>query len=586
MFGSLNAESVDCVVQSIEPMDNLTARLTLVDYSPAVYSSDIGAIPDHNSQITKPPTLLLPTITQRPTIATTRIKSDESVLEYISPGVLGVRMLVPWTNLKSLPDDVTHVEAQIMGVAGPGEEAITDDWRSLPLVPVENGSVMFSDVSEGQTYKVRMRYVDKVGRVGRWTSEVSHFVTGKLNPPAKPSNPFLSVRSSGRQAWLDWYDNRELDVAGYEVRISNGGWGVPETPPLFRGDSSQYMIADPQIGETTFFVRAYDTGLRYSTSSASTTITLTKPTPVPGIVSAFSDTSKTSATVRIRWAKPSSQFAVTEYRVTLYKPLQAPIEVTTKTNEWRTDANWIGTAEVSIVAINVFGWESEASAAAIVKLRPLVPGSATKKVSKVKAGENVTFDWENVARTTLPVWGYEVRSTDSGWGGAGALYRGSTSAFTARNLPPGNYAYYVRSFDTDSNYSASSAVYSHDSMPPVPVTSVTATRRSSTLRIVAIATPPADFSHYEFRVGKAKAGATGGADTPSGVTPTGDFWDDPDAVSYISPNRQFVVPLRDFSAAITGSSVYATYRVAARMVDQAGNVSLASALADCIVSKI
>ena len=55
LFGTSGSESIDCVVVEIEPLDELHARVTLVDAATAVLTADSGTIPAYSPQITIPP---------------------------------------------------------------------------------------------------------------------------------------------------------------------------------------------------------------------------------------------------------------------------------------------------------------------------------------------------------------------------------------------------------------------------------------------------------------------------------------------------------------------------------------------------
>lgn len=77
MFGTVGEESAELIVKTIEPAENLTARLVCVDYSPAIFDAAKGAIPPFNSHITLPggaPS------TAPPVPVVTSIRSDEAVL--------------------------------------------------------------------------------------------------------------------------------------------------------------------------------------------------------------------------------------------------------------------------------------------------------------------------------------------------------------------------------------------------------------------------------------------------------------------------------------------------------------------------
>lgn len=53
-----NGATVDLIVKSVEPGDDFTARITALDYAPAVFSADTETIPTYIPQITAPPDYL------------------------------------------------------------------------------------------------------------------------------------------------------------------------------------------------------------------------------------------------------------------------------------------------------------------------------------------------------------------------------------------------------------------------------------------------------------------------------------------------------------------------------------------------
>lgn len=274
MFGSLNAESVDCIVQSVEPMDNLTARLTLVDYSPAVYDSDTEVIPPFNSQITKPPVLLLPTVTQRPSI--TGFKSDESVMSLTPGGDYLYAIRVSFNNPSGLSNLVTHVEGQIDWA-----EDTSDEWASVELVPVSYRSITFAGVDEGDAYRIRLRYVDKDGRAGPWTSVQTHTVAGRVNPPTRPDGLRLQVLPNGARRFTVDHADPPIDLRGYQIRYSAGaaalGWD--QMTAAHKGVvPSTWETGGFLQGQYHFRVRSVDTLGKISTSDRLLSVTL-KPPP-------------------------------------------------------------------------------------------------------------------------------------------------------------------------------------------------------------------------------------------------------------------------------------------------------------------
>ena len=57
LFGVSGSESIDCIVKEIEPLDELGARVVLVDAAPGILTADTGTIPAYTPQITLRPGL-------------------------------------------------------------------------------------------------------------------------------------------------------------------------------------------------------------------------------------------------------------------------------------------------------------------------------------------------------------------------------------------------------------------------------------------------------------------------------------------------------------------------------------------------
>ena len=80
MIGTTDLESADLIVISIQPSTNLTAKISLVDYSPEIYTIDSGVIPDFKTKITRPSTFARSFITSVPLITASQIRSNQSVM--------------------------------------------------------------------------------------------------------------------------------------------------------------------------------------------------------------------------------------------------------------------------------------------------------------------------------------------------------------------------------------------------------------------------------------------------------------------------------------------------------------------------
>lgn len=446
MFGALSEESVDLLVQSIEPAENMSARITLVDYSPAVYDSDTEEIPAFDSQITLPPVLQQQKITVKPTISS--IVSNESVLLVNSLGNYTVRMKVSYTNPKELPFIAKFIEAQI----APIDDA-TLDWEFSQVVPVKQGSLYFSDVIELQQYKVRLRYVTDDGRAGPWTTTSTHTIVGKTTKPTTVRSFAASV--SENQVKLSWVANTELDIVGYEIRLADAGWG--DETELWKGYATNLLVEPAASGVArTWYIKAVDANGLYSTTAASVTF-IANALPIPATLThVFADTSLTNATITLDWSDVNPQFGLSVYRVT-YGAVTKEVKASTIT----LPADWIGSRTFDLYVIDTRG---NVSAAKTLTVSKLAPNPVTGLRAQV-IDNNVQLYWTNPAKTTLPIQDAIVKK--------GATYAGATvigtksGAFTTvQETRAGTYTYWVAVRDTDNNESTPVGVTAKVSDPP------------------------------------------------------------------------------------------------------------------------
>lgn len=280
LFGALSAESVECIVQSIEPGENHSARLTLVDYSPAVYGSDTEVIPDFDSQITSAPNITIRGISAKPTIG--QISSDERAMSVSATGALQFNMRVGWTNPKNMPSSVVGIEGQIDTVGG------GDAWVGAGAVPLSSG-IVFSDVELGASYRIRLRYVTTDGRTGPWSDIVTHAVTGRVIPPRTVAS--VTARRRGVAIVLAAPEaDIPPDFARYEFRVvqgmSTGDAWAEETYVVRYSTDGAATIPLAEFGTPRMSVagipyrvavRMVDTSGNVSVSSASATVTIKLP---------------------------------------------------------------------------------------------------------------------------------------------------------------------------------------------------------------------------------------------------------------------------------------------------------------------
>jgi hypothetical protein len=185
LYGELSKESQDCIVLSIEPMTNKSARITLTDYgvTPLVniftdYLSYTDALA-YSSGISLPPEFTRHNFTEQDIPTITNVSSSKDAASNISPGVWQYNVAISYINSTKLPQNVSHVECQ-----WDLSEAVTNDGIRSSLTPVGTASIYIPNVTEGLTYKFRLRYINSEGISGSWSTWSTHAVVGFLNSSA------------------------------------------------------------------------------------------------------------------------------------------------------------------------------------------------------------------------------------------------------------------------------------------------------------------------------------------------------------------------------------------------------------------
>lgn len=162
MFGETNRESTPCKVLSVEPQDNLSARLTLIDAAPEIYEADQGPIPDFNSNITRPPVDTGAPMPPDPTI--TGVRSDINVLNRGAGGTPELRISVSYTLGKGNPTE--FIDARL-------RKADDDGWIGSSTVNGSDGSVSLYNIEPLETYIVAIRGRNG-GTAGNWVEADPH----------------------------------------------------------------------------------------------------------------------------------------------------------------------------------------------------------------------------------------------------------------------------------------------------------------------------------------------------------------------------------------------------------------------------
>lgn len=311
LFGLLDSESVRLLVQAVEPLPNATARLTLVDYAEGVFDADEEAIPAFDSQITLPPRLMRARIGTDARPIVTLVQADEAALVRSTAGSLQVGIRVSFRAQATLPEGVTHVQAQYAVSSG----AVLQ-WRPVDPVPLAARTLWIGPVRQGSTYAVRLRYMDVQGYTGAWrrvTPDV--VVTGRSNPPNDVTGLTL-LYDDKLGLTLDWEDCPDIDFKNYQVRRATGAGLLAADWDAAAGvktvtDSFYRLGFLPPGPAYTYFVKARDLTANWSASAATITVDVDAPT-----IAAHAVPYRIIANgVRLRWVTTPGTFPVVNYEI-------------------------------------------------------------------------------------------------------------------------------------------------------------------------------------------------------------------------------------------------------------------------------
>jgi hypothetical protein len=266
MFGTIGEESIPAIVTRIEMLQDIGARLMCVDAAPGIHLADTGAIPPHQSHITRPPDLstlaLLP-----PNIVD--VRSDESALVVHPDGSFEARIIVFLHWQSGVGRMAEFVEARYRRSDDP-ESA----WlQARALSTGDAAQIIIAPVEEGVTYDIMARGISPASNLAtNWSTVVSHTVVGKSAPP--PDVLTLRLESDT----LKWaYPRPPVDLAGFELRRHYGAREVWEdAQPIHAGilTDNSFPLAILDYSIVTYLIKAVDVAGNYSTNAAALVVNL------------------------------------------------------------------------------------------------------------------------------------------------------------------------------------------------------------------------------------------------------------------------------------------------------------------------
>lgn len=254
-FGVAGQETIPLIVKEIIPDKDLNAVITCVDYSPAIYTADTGAIPPHNSVVTLPLDMQRP---PRPVII--KYQGDESVLVFNPDGSISAPAVIT-LQAPSWPVPLTTVVKY--------RQVGETDYVSANAT-VNGNRITIMGLQQGFNYDFKIYYTSQIN--GRAMSAARDLLNqtfaGDSNPPADVEDFRMNVL--GQTSYFSWSPNVENDLDHYVMKQNSSTEGatwensIDYMPSL--GKTQTSLAVPAQNG--TYLIKAVDRGGRLSVNAA------------------------------------------------------------------------------------------------------------------------------------------------------------------------------------------------------------------------------------------------------------------------------------------------------------------------------
>jgi hypothetical protein len=253
LFGESGQESVELVVKSITPQNDLSALLVCVDAAPGVFTAEDGDIPAFTSQITIPPEMLPP-----PVPVLSQIQSGQTTMILNADGSVTNRIVVTLQ-----PPSYTGALDITVLIRAQG----TTNFIPATVMSQTGNSVSIIDVAGGGIYDLQIYYATTSGTLSTALSVPGYQVQTATVVPSDVTDFNMNVLDS--TAYLSWSPVTDIDLAYYTLRFAPQTSGVTwssATDLVSRISKSATSISVPAaVG--TYLIKAVDAAGRLSVNA-------------------------------------------------------------------------------------------------------------------------------------------------------------------------------------------------------------------------------------------------------------------------------------------------------------------------------
>lgn len=263
MIGLANISTQECIVTAIEPSNEYSARISLVDYSPEIYTADLTDLLTFNPKMSLSNiSIVKTTITKSPII--TSVNSTSAQSNQLASGNYQNKAIVAFTNPQDLPAVASKVQFDIL-------DGNVSAWDTNPGTLYEtdknNSTFEFVNLTSNKNYKVRARYTNADRTIcGPWSPDFAFNNDGKNRNFQTPPAIALDLENTYIVADPTIVVN-SAEIAGYAYRLYKDSgttdlWNTtPIIPEVINNGQGRLNLLDVPVTSTEH--RISDTGVTY-----------------------------------------------------------------------------------------------------------------------------------------------------------------------------------------------------------------------------------------------------------------------------------------------------------------------------------
>ncbi len=208
---------LDLLITRIDPQDDLTARITAINYDENIFVAENMTIPPFNSNITTPLEFIRPT----PPVLSDTPQTDEAVMLRNSDGSFTTRAIISLTNLNE-GDVSVSVKVRVSG---------TTIFTNANILEATPERVILTGLEDNTRYDIHIRY--------RRTGTVAFSLPLQINNmlfigagglPSDVTGFLINV--VGDAAFFKWDEVPDIDRKSYRMRFSRvfsgATWGTAQ----------------------------------------------------------------------------------------------------------------------------------------------------------------------------------------------------------------------------------------------------------------------------------------------------------------------------------------------------------------------